>query len=313
MYAEPTRVRSTIHLHSAGACDWPATVRFLAARAVDGVERLDASVYRRTVRLGTSVGTLEVQPSPDGNGLSATIRLPQATERDEVSARLRRMFDLDADLPAIAAHLLKDSALAPHVSARPALRVFGGWDGFEVALRSINGQQVSVERARHLNGVLVERAGVQLPEPENGLRWVFPTPQQVLDADLAGMGMPGARVSTLKAMAEAALRDPRLFDPGRPLEDTIARLRAIRGIGDWTAHYIAMRACRQPDAFPAGDVGLLRGAADTAGRRPTAAALLARAEAWRPWRAYAAHHLWAIDSAASAEVRVQESAVTVDA
>jgi AraC family transcriptional regulator of adaptative response / DNA-3-methyladenine glycosylase II len=111
------------------------------------------------------------------------------------------------------------------------------------------------------------------------------------------MGMPGARVMTLKTMAAASLTDPELFGRGATLEATLARLRRLRGVGDWTAHYIAMRACREPDAFPAGDVGLLRGAAHGAGKRPTAAALLSRAEAWRPYRAYAAHHLWAADPA----------------
>jgi AraC family transcriptional regulator of adaptative response / DNA-3-methyladenine glycosylase II len=126
---------------------------------------------------------------------------------------------------------------------------------------------------------------------------VFPTPQQVLDANLSAMGMPGARVTTLKIVASAVLAEPRLFERATSIDETIARLRAIRGIGDWTAHYIAMRACGEPDAFPAGDVGLLRGAADATGRRPTPLELLARADAWRPWRAYAAHQLWALDSA----------------
>ena len=155
-------------------------------------------------------------------------------------------------------------------------------------MRSIIGQQVSVERARHLNGVLVSRCG----------GGAFPSPRGVLEADLAGMGMPGARVATLKTMAEAALADARLFERSLTLDGTIAKLKGIRGIGDWTAHYIAMRACREPDAFPESDVGLLRGAAQD-GRRPTPAQLLERAETWRPWRAYAAHHLWAVDPASS--------------
>ncbi len=125
--------------------------------------------------------------------------------------------------------------------------------------------------------------------------------------------MPGARVATLKTMAEAAVADDELFDTARSLDDTIARLRAIKGIGEWTAHYIAMRACRQPDAFPASDVGLLRGAAGGDGSRPTPAALLRRAEAWRPWRAYAAHHLWNVDSSASSGVRTILDAATVGA
>jgi AraC family transcriptional regulator of adaptative response / DNA-3-methyladenine glycosylase II len=198
------------------------------------------------------------------------------------------------------------------------MRVFGGWDGFEVALRTINGQQVSVERARHLNGELVARCGdgsTGLP-PKGGshkARRFFPSPEQVLEADLAGMGMPGARVAALKALAEAAAADPLLFETDRPLDATIARLLAIRGIGEWTAHYIAMRACRQPDAFPASDVGLLRGAADEAGRRPSPESLRLRADAWRPWRAYAAHHLWAADSAARSGVRRAAGGATVAA
>jgi AraC family transcriptional regulator of adaptative response / DNA-3-methyladenine glycosylase II len=224
------------------------------------------------------------------------------------------MFDLDADLAVINAHLATDPLMAALVAARPALRVFGGWDPFEVAMRTINGQQVSVERARHLNGVLVARCGAALPGNQTDqLGSLFPGADEVIHADLAGMGMPGARVAALKTMAAAAVADDGLFDTTGSLDETVARLRAIKGIGAWTAHYIAMRACRQPDAFPASDVGLLRGAADGDGSRPTPAALLSRAEAWRPWRAYAAHHLWNVDSAASSGVRKIMDAATVGA
>jgi AraC family transcriptional regulator of adaptative response / DNA-3-methyladenine glycosylase II len=166
-------------------------------------------------------------------------------------------------------------------------------------VRSIVGQQVSVERARRLNGVLVERCGRPLGRGDGALRRVFPTPEQVLKADLSELGMPGARIEALRSIARAAASDPRLFERGPSLDDTIARLRTVRGIGDWTAHYIAMRACGEPDAFPASDVGLLRGAADENGRRPTPAELLERAERWRPWRAYAAHWLWMRDAEAA--------------
>jgi AraC family transcriptional regulator of adaptative response / DNA-3-methyladenine glycosylase II len=125
-----------------------------------------------------------------------------------------------------------------------------------------------------------------------GVSRVFPSAAQVAAADLSGLGMPGARRAALAALAAAALAEPRLFEPLATVEDTVARLRAIRGIGEWTAHYIALRAAREPDAFPASDIGLLRGAADRKGVRPTPAALAARAERWRPWRAYAAQHLW---------------------
>ena len=304
----------SIHLPYTGAYDWAAALRFFAARAVDGVERVDSDLYRRTVRVGRSRGVLEVGAAPANESLRATLQLSSEVDEAALTARLRRMFDLDADLAMINAHLATDRLMAPLVAARPALRVFGGWDPFEVAMRTINGQQVSVERARHLNGVLVDRCGAKLrPNQNSGLDSLFPSAEEVLDADLAGMGMPGARVATLKAMAAAAVADDGLFDTGGSLDDTIARLRAIKGIGEWTAHYIAMRACRQPDAFPASDVGLLRGAAGSDGSRPTPAALVARAEAWRPWRAYAAHHLWNVDSAASSGVRKIPDAATVGA
>ena len=266
---------------------------FLARRAIPGVERVTGSTYQRSVSAGGAIGIIAVAPAASGDALLVT--LPSALER-EAFARLRRMFDLDADLPVVNAHLARDPFMADLVAARPALRVPGGWDPFEVAVRSIIGQQVSVERARQLNGVLVERCRSTSTGPSgDALGRLFPTAQQVVDADLSNLGMPSARVATLKTVAAAALEDPRLFERGATLDETIVRLRRLRGIGDWTAHYIAMRACREPDAFPASDVGLLRGAADGRGRRPTPAALLKRAEVWRPWRAYAAHQLWGSD------------------
>jgi AraC family transcriptional regulator of adaptative response / DNA-3-methyladenine glycosylase II len=161
----------------------------------------------------------------------------------------------------------------------------GGWDGFEVAMRAVLGQQVSVAAARRLLGRLVQLCGTRS----------FPTATEVLAADLAPLGMPGARRATVTAVASAALEDPLLFRRRASAEDTVSRLRAIRGVGEWTAQYIALRGAREPDAFPAGDLGLLRGAAAGAAR-PTPAQLLERAERWRPFRAYAAQHLWAADA-----------------
>ena len=282
--------------------DWPATLAFLAHRAVEGVEQVEGGIYRRTIRVDGLTGTVDVAHDDAGATLRVTVRGGAAAATNAVVERVRRMFDLDADMQAITAHLARDPSMAPLVAARPALRVLRGWDGFEVAARSVIGQQVTVARARHLNGILVDRCGSELPGgARDRLGRVFPTPQQVLDANLSAMGMPGARVTTLKIVASAVLAEPQLFERAASIDETIARLRAIRGIGDWTAHYIAMRACGEPDAFPAGDVGLLRGAADATGRRPTPLELLARADAWRPWRAYAAHQLWALDGASKAE------------
>jgi AraC family transcriptional regulator, regulatory protein of adaptative response / DNA-3-methyladenine glycosylase II len=287
-----------------GRFDWASALAFFARRAVDGVEQVEAGTYRRAVRFGDSVRVLSISFVASKNALD--VALAGAPLPDDMAARARRMFDTDADVAAINAHLSADPFLAGSVAAHPAVRVAGGWDPFEIAIRTVVGQQVSVVRARQLNGVLVERCcrvarRRRSADPEllqSGLRCAFPTAEEVLAADLTSLGMPGARVQTLRAVAEAALEQPDLFGRGVTLDETITRLRSVRGIGEWTAHYIAMRACREADAFPASDVGLLRGAADAEGRRPSAAALLARAEEWRPWRAYAAHHLWAADSTA---------------
>lgn len=286
-------IAAVLQLQYTGAFDWPAMLAFLSRRAIHGVERVHEDTYERTVRVADDAGRVAVSHDPTRRALMASV---PASMHAEATVRLRRMFDLDADLSSVNAQLARDPFMAALVAHRPDLRVPGGWEPFEVALRSIIGQQVSVERARQLNGVLVERCGSRRSSG-GSLNRLFPTPPQVLEADLSGMGMPGARVMALKTIAEAALADPQLFERGATIDTTVARLRGLRGIGEWTAHYIAMRACREPDAFPASDVGLLRGAADATGLRPSPAALRERAEAWRPWRAYAAHQLWAVDSA----------------
>lgn len=274
------------------ALDLGAAWEFFGRRAVRGIEHVADAAYQRTLRQGGATGVVSLRRAPGGD-LRLTVHGGLAVA--DIAPLVRRMFDLDADVAAIDTHLAMDQALAPLVAARPGMRVFRGPDSFEVAIRSIIGQQVSVARARVLNGVLVERRGEPIVTGQDALTRLFPTPAQVLDGDLGRLGMPGARVAALQAVAAAALEDPELFARRASVEETTARLRAVKGIGDWTAHYIAMRACGEPDAFPASDVGLLRGAAVLFGRRPSPRELLERAERWRPWRAYAAHHLWAVD------------------
>jgi AraC family transcriptional regulator of adaptative response / DNA-3-methyladenine glycosylase II len=182
------------------------------------------------------------------------------------------------------------------------LRAPGGWDGFELAVRAVLGQQISVEAARRLAAQVVRLCGTAVPAEQRShpaLALTFPTAAHLGAADLASLGMPNARKRALLALAEAVLADPLLFQPLGTVEETVARLRTIRGVGEWTAQYIALRAVREPDAFPASDIGLLRGAATRGGPRPSPAELNGRAEPWRPWRAYAAQHLWAADAAAS--------------
>jgi AraC family transcriptional regulator of adaptative response / DNA-3-methyladenine glycosylase II len=182
------------------------------------------------------------------------------------------------------------------VAARPGLRVPGAWDGFELAVRAVLGQQITVAGAARLAGRLVAAYGEPLALPEGELTHSFPRPEVLAGADLVSLGMPRSRAETLSAVAAALVADPDLFSVTRSLEEAVQKLRAIRGIGEWTAQYIALRAIREMDAFPASDIGLLRCAAKMDGARSTSTSLLNRAESWRPWRAYAAQHLWAADA-----------------
>jgi AraC family transcriptional regulator of adaptative response / DNA-3-methyladenine glycosylase II len=277
--------------------DWDAMIAFLAARAIQGVEVVEPGRYRRTMEIGGERGSVEVVPG--ARYLAATIRFPKVSALLAIVARLRRLFDLDADVASIGAHLSGDAALAPLVSKRPGLRTPGCWDGFELAIRAILGQQVTVGAARSLAAKLVERAGVAVAPELTGdarLSRVFPTPARMIAVDLSTMPMPRARIAALKALAEAAAADPKLLDPIGTFKEALERLLALPGFGPWTAQYWALRALRDSDAFPAADVALLRSpVVAREGRRPTPKALLARAEAWRPWRAYAAQHLWTAD------------------
>jgi len=274
--------------------DWAALVGFLGSRAIPGVEKVEGAVYRRTISLCGQPGILSLEMGEDA--FQAEISGPAADHAadhaDGARARLGRLLDLGADPAAIAAVLGRDPLLAPAVAARPGLRVPGAWDSFELGIRAVLGQQVSVAGASTLAGRLVLAHGAALP-PElagDGLTHLFPLPAHLATADLVGLGLPGARARTLSGLGAAVLANPELFETGDLAAD-LARLTALRGIGPWSANYIAMRALRHGDAFPAGDLGLLR-ALGGAGPLPSHASLATRAEAWRPFRAYAALHLW---------------------
>jgi AraC family transcriptional regulator of adaptative response / DNA-3-methyladenine glycosylase II len=209
-----------------------------------------------------------------------------------IIARLRRVFDLAADPHVIGAHLATDPALAPLIRARPGLRVPGGWDGFELAIRAVLGQQITVVAAARLAARLIAQYGEPLPAPHNGLTHTFPLPATIAAADLSTLGMPRSRAQTLSSVAAAAIANPQLFDARNTLEAAVAQLRMIRGVGEWTAQYIALRQLREPDAFPAADVALQRAMSQLESRPYSALQLLDRASLWSPWRAYAAQHLW---------------------
>jgi AraC family transcriptional regulator of adaptative response / DNA-3-methyladenine glycosylase II len=287
----------TLRLGYRAPYDWDSILAFLDARSIAGVELIEKNTYRRTIEIDGAFGSIAVTPVKAH--LEATIRFPRVTALLAIVARLRRLFDLDADIQTIGAHLSGDAALAPLIARRPGLRTPGAWDGFELAVRAILGQQITVVGARQLAVKLVARAGTDIAPELSGdarLSRVFPSAARMARTDLSTLGMPKARIAALLALAQAVAADPKLIEPAGSYEETIAKLLALPGFGPWTAQYWALRALRDSDAFPAADVALLRSplvAED--GKRPSPKALLARAESWRPWRAYAAQHLWTAD------------------
>ena len=284
--------------------DGRSLLRFLAARAIPRVEEVAHDRYARTVRVPGGSGVVELTPPPatpgGGNRRAAPagrasgaqvllrVRLTSLRGIGQVVSRCRQLFDLDADPQAIDATLAADGALAPLVAARPGLRVPGAYDGFELAVRAVIGQQVSVAGASTLTGRLAARHGTRLDGaagPGGPLSVLFPRPAELADADLAGLGLTTARQATLRALAAACAAGRLNLGPGTDREETAARLAELPGVGPWTVAYVLMRT-GDPDAFPGSDLGLRR-AMERLGLEP------GRAGRWRPWRAYAALHLWA--------------------
>jgi len=284
--------------------DFAAMLDFLRGRALPGVEVVDATSYLRVVGDGAAPGWLRVSAPRGGeHALALELHGIAPAQLLGVVERVRRMFDLDADPRAIGDVLARDPRLRALLRKRPGLRLPSGWDGFEIALRAVVGQQVSVAAARTLTARIVGHFGTPVPESfaALGLRRTFPAADAIAGADLAGLGLTAARASAIRAIA-AALADGRVdFRPERTLDDFVARWTALPGIGPWTAQYIAMRALGHPDAFPAEDL-VLRKHVPGDGSRLTTKALLARAEQWRLWRAYAVVQLWRDASPASKPV-----------
>jgi AraC family transcriptional regulator, regulatory protein of adaptative response / DNA-3-methyladenine glycosylase II len=330
----------TLRLACREPFDGQSLLRFLAARAIAGVEAVSPERYARTVRVPGGSGLIELVPPParrdGGEGQAGRaahraqagqhgrarqrgqageaqvllrVRLTSLRGVGQVVSRCRRVFDLDADPQAIAAALAADEALAPLVAARPGLRVPGAYDGFELAVRAVLGQQVSVRGASTLAGRLAARHGTPVDAPPDPagqpgsgapgagpaagpagapgpLTVLFPRPAELADADLSGLGLTTGRQVTLRTLAAACATGALSLDPGADPEETAARLAELPGVGPWTVAYIMMRGAGDPDAFPGSDLGLRRAMARL-GLEP------GHAGRWRPWRAYAAVHLWA--------------------
>jgi AraC family transcriptional regulator of adaptative response / DNA-3-methyladenine glycosylase II len=269
---------------------WEAILGFLAGRATTGVEQVHDRSYLRTAAVGSHRGWLKVEPIAGRDALAVELALGLAPALPEILARLKNLFDLAARPDMIAGHLRRDARIAESVDRLPGLRVPGAFDGFELATRAILGQRISVRAATTLAGRLAGRFGEPIETPFPGLDRLGASAERLADADdreLVGLGIAAPRAAAIRAIAGSVARRELDLQPGPDPDAAVAGLRRYPGVGDWTAQYIAMRALRWPDAFPAGDLGLLRAAGV-----PTVRQLRDAAEAWRPWRSYAAMYLW---------------------
>jgi len=268
--------------------DWPGVSGFLGARAIAGVEAVEHGCYRRTVRVSAEakdpLGWIEVGVSAKKPALRIAVSASLARALPPVLSRVKALMDLACNPTEVA------QALGELSKRNPGLRVPGAFDGFEVAIRAIVGQQVSVAAARTIVGRFAAAFGDPIDTPFASLDTVFPAAERVAQASqgsIARLGMPGSRARSLIAIARAVADGAVVLAPNADIESTLERLRTLPGVGEWTAQYIAMRALAWPDAFPHSDLGVMKALRETDPRR-----VLEAGEAWRPWRAYAVMHLW---------------------
>jgi AraC family transcriptional regulator, regulatory protein of adaptative response / DNA-3-methyladenine glycosylase II len=268
-----------------GPLDWDALVSYLGARAIPGVESIADGTYRRTIMVAGSPGVLELRLG-DREHLVVVTHLPHWEEVIHLVQRARRIAGLELDLEEAVEQLGRDPHIGPIVRARPGIRVPGTWDPFETGVRAIIGQHVSIAAANTITGRLVRRLGTSVPGlSAMGLTHTFPSPDTLAEADLHELGLPRGRARAIRSFARAVAADEIRLDRSVDLERLVRSITAIPGLGEWTAHYLALRLGER-DAFPASDLGLRRALKSQA----TDAAILA--ERWRPWRALAAVHLW---------------------
>jgi AraC family transcriptional regulator of adaptative response / DNA-3-methyladenine glycosylase II len=268
---------------------WDSMLGYLRLRAIPGVESVDATHYRRTVALANREGWIGVSLAKGGTALEVEISPGLAPTVGAVIVRVKQLFDLGAAPDAVGALLAQDPMLAPTVRRLPGLRVPGAFDGFELAVRAVLGQQVSVKAATTMAGRWARAFGTPIETPHPGLDRLAPSAVRMLDVAahaIGALGVVGSRARCLEGLARAVADRRVVLSCAASVDEQIERLTELPGIGPWTAQYIAMRALRWPDAFPDGDLMLLRAA--NLKRKE----LLARAEGWRPWRAYATHYLW---------------------
>jgi len=268
---------------------WKSLLAYLRLRAIPGVEMADDTHYRRTVAIGGAKGWIAVSMHRDGHALNLEISPSLTPVIGAIIGRVKHLFDLGAAPDSVRAVLRQDEILAATVKRLPGLRVAGAFDGFELAVRTVLGQQVSVKGASTIAGRWAEAFGEPIATPYAELNRLAPTADQmaaVAPEQIAALGMVGARARCLVGLAQAVLQRKIVLTFASNVEEQIESLMSLPGIGHWTANYIAMRALHWPDAFPTGDLVLMRAAGANQKQ------LQRRSEAWRPWRAYAAHYLW---------------------
>ena len=287
-----------------GEMAWGTMLGYLAARAIKGVEHVADGVYRRTIQVDGDPGVIEVALGGSDH-LVLTAHLPHWGGLIHVVQQVRRLFNLDVDLEAANAALAGDAWLGGRVAASPGLRVPGAWDPFEVGVRAILGQQVTVAGASTIAARLVDRHGAVVRGlAQFGLTHLFPPPPFLVNADLTGIGLTAARIDAIRNFARAVEDGSVRLDMTRSLDQQVASVTRIPGLGPWTAHYLALRM-GEPDAFPSSDLGLRRSLEALTGTAMTPQVVGSVAERWRPWRSHAAIHLWLTPRAEATKVDVQ--------
>ena len=287
MHASDT---STLQLGYRPPYDWQSMLKFLAARTIREVEFVSDGTYSRTVRLGDHTGWIKVSNAPEKNALLVEFTHSLTPVLPALLGRLRHMFDLAARPDIIAAHLMQDPTLKKSVMQNPGLRVPGAFDGFELAVRAILGQQITVQAATKIACRYAEAFGEKIETPFPELTRLSPLAQKVTRVtvdELARLGIIRTRAACILAMAEGIHSGALKLEPGAHPEAAIAQLVTLPGIGPWTAHYIAMRALRWPDAFPKEDIAVRNNLGGVTAKRAEE-----MSQAWRPWRSYAVMHVW---------------------
>jgi AraC family transcriptional regulator, regulatory protein of adaptative response / DNA-3-methyladenine glycosylase II len=283
-------------LKAKGAVDWPALFAFYAARTIPGVETAQDGRYVRALRTGGNLALISIEAS-GANAVQVSVTGAQVGELYAVTGRIRRALDLDTDVAAVTKALSADRVLKTALVRTSALRLPGSWDPFELSVRAMLGQQISVKAARTLAGRIVAAFGERLPLALKGQgpTHAFPAAKDLAKAevpDVMALGLTTARAKALIGLAQAVAKDPTIFSPVSSLAALVEKLCALDGVGPWTAHYVALRAFGESDAFPAPDLGLRKAYGALTGALPTAQELERASAKWSPWRGYAAQALW---------------------